>query len=1005
MQTIFRTAIVFAIGIFLSMPLAASAVFSPQTTLIDTNGQNPYATFQSHNQKIVENQYGIFLTYITGENNPIDPQKFTWYLMRSTDGGKSFSKIYTGTRSYPPVLETDSSGNIYLIESNTAVLSDAYLLRFSPSNNFTNPQKTVIPQGGAYKFAAVIDEARSQLYFTGSTLIPGDLWGVERFYIIGLNGVVKSNVVLTQPGTSRADAHYPLLYLDTNGDLYMAWSTVVPGNYTYWSIHVIRSKDGGLTWENLEKTPLSVPIVADESGQTTRINLDDEFGPTGTWASTWLSSFIVKNGKAHFAYRALTQPTRQHYVRYDLKTGKKDKDIFPIWKGEKVSIENLDGFFSTTPGADSPLYYISAQKNSPQIAGLYSLDNGDTWKDYVLGKSLPLPGASSRLPGTLSVSKADPAYPAAYAVDGNFSTQWIANLTPTTDNNNAWVILDLGAVYVVDALKWKGGMWQPYPAQSPADYTIEIAQQEGRWTTVATRTNPIGVIDGYEAIGKNARYIRLKTTKVNEGSGWALSFSEIWAEGTVPSSSLYSIGGSRLPASDGSVLSTYTEVVAGAPYSTARFMKIPAIIPPAPRATFVSASAINTLAPTAATEGLAEFKITFDVTALGDAIYLDRSVTYDEDRNGTNASGDGFAWIPTPDSNIGITTAVSVAANSIDANDTQDLYKIELGKTRRFTYTSVAAIPFGKSGILAMSLTGMNWTANPTATADKWYTKNLGDFKTGTLSYGVTPPPAPTPVPTPTPTICGTINKANVYFDQGKNYIADSVVAGGDTLQALTQSKLTLYENGKALGPAHTNLADLRALGGGRFLHWNNSIYFTSTDGTDPRTNGRAYTYGGVCEPSPEPLPVMCGMVNIANTKLDSGNGYVANGVVSGGDTLETGNVSNLVLYENGKKLGPAHTLHANIRTQGLGRYSHWYNNLFFSASDNTDPRTNGRTYAYSGVCGNAPVVSAMPSPAQQGQEGSAGLSLMAAVGAIATAPFKMATDALAKIFVTIGLY
>ena len=39
--------------------------------------------------------------------------------------------------------------------------------------------------------------------------------------------------------------------------------------------------------------------------------------------------------------------------------------------------------------------------------------------------------------------------------------------------------------------------------------------------------------------------------------------------------------------------------------------------------------------------------------------------------------------------------------------------------------------------------------------------------------------------------------------------------------------------------------------------------------------------------------------------------------------------------------------LHADIRSLGGGRFSHWGNNLFFSASDNTDPRTNGRTYTY----------------------------------------------------------
>lgn len=55
---------------------------------------------------------------------------------------------------------------------------------------------------------------------------------------------------------------------------------------------------------------------------------------------------------------------------------------------------------------------------------------------------------------------------------------------------------------------------------------------------------------------------------------------------------------------------------------------------------------------------------------------------------------------------------------------------------------------------------------------------------------------------------------------------------------------------------------------------------------------------------------------------------------------------SQLLLFEDGRPLGPAHSLHAAIREQGGGRYSHWTREgLYFSTSDNSDPRTNGRTY------------------------------------------------------------
>jgi hypothetical protein len=63
-------------------------------------------------------------------------------------------------------------------------------------------------------------------------------------------------------------------------------------------------------------------------------------------------------------------------------------------------------------------------------------------------------------------------------------------------------------------------------------------------------------------------------------------------------------------------------------------------------------------------------------------------------------------------------------------------------------------------------------------------------------------------------------------------------------------------------------------------------------------------------------------------------------------DFLDIPTRSNLLLCENNNLLGPMHTDHAEVAKEGRGRYSHWKNIGFvFSASDNTDPNTNGRTY------------------------------------------------------------
>lgn len=58
------------------------------------------------------------------------------------------------------------------------------------------------------------------------------------------------------------------------------------------------------------------------------------------------------------------------------------------------------------------------------------------------------------------------------------------------------------------------------------------------------------------------------------------------------------------------------------------------------------------------------------------------------------------------------------------------------------------------------------------------------------------------------------------------------------------------------------------------------------------------------------------------------------------------GGHSDLLLFEDGKPLGPAHSAHQEIRDKGTGRYSHWgTRSVYFSASDNSDPKTNRRTY------------------------------------------------------------
>lgn len=64
-----------------------------------------------------------------------------------------------------------------------------------------------------------------------------------------------------------------------------------------------------------------------------------------------------------------------------------------------------------------------------------------------------------------------------------------------------------------------------------------------------------------------------------------------------------------------------------------------------------------------------------------------------------------------------------------------------------------------------------------------------------------------------------------------------------------------------------------------------------------------------------------------------------------GGDDVTDPRRSALTLFEDGRELGPAHSSHSEIEVIGGGRYAHWEKTLTFSASDNSDPNSNGRHY------------------------------------------------------------
>lgn len=333
-------------------------------TLVD--GAAHYtATFQSHNQKVVANRNGIFMTHLRSRNESDTAQE--WRLSRSVDSGRSFSMLHESVdATNPPVLETDRGGKVYVAHPNFGT-GNVSLYRLSPEDGFRFGEPIRLAGAAAGKYAMAIDEARGQLYFLSHN---------NRFFVVGLEGGVRRSYDLLRPG-EHAALQYPHLAMDPKGSLHGAWTTVQHDEYTYRSIHHLVSSDGGRTWGILgSDKALSLPVVADETGGSLCITPEEEFQ-----VHTWLSGFLAGEEKVHFFYRAQSKPPLQHYLRYDAASGKEDLHHRPRFGGSEIEVISLDGFFSAEQVGRKRVFCV-ARDAIGHLVCLVSRDQGATWEDF-----------------------------------------------------------------------------------------------------------------------------------------------------------------------------------------------------------------------------------------------------------------------------------------------------------------------------------------------------------------------------------------------------------------------------------------------------------------------------------------------------------------------------------------------------------------------------------------------------------------------------------------------
>lgn len=335
-----------------------------------------YATFQSHNQKVVSNRSGIFITYLHRSNGDYTAQE--WRLAHSTDGGQTFATLFEATNATSaPAMETNREGTLYLARPDF-LDHDSYLYRFDTRGSRTTSAAPTLasvsrlPGGGAGKYCLLLDEPRRQLYYFAHD---------GTFHVVGIDGTLRKTLGLLTAGR-QAVQQYPHLALGGDGTLHAAWTTSAHGVYLYRSIQAMRSPDGGTTWKTLAGDVLTPPIVADDTGPTARISRTDELD-----VHSWLSGFMARGDRLHLVYWAKTEPERQRYLRYEPRGERTEKeiDIDPLFAGRSQKQANDSGALVASGGVPgSTLYFVSTIDDRRRLACLASDDNGATWHEHAI---------------------------------------------------------------------------------------------------------------------------------------------------------------------------------------------------------------------------------------------------------------------------------------------------------------------------------------------------------------------------------------------------------------------------------------------------------------------------------------------------------------------------------------------------------------------------------------------------------------------------------------------
>jgi hypothetical protein len=173
--------------------------------------------------------------------------------------------------------------------------------------------------------------------------------------------------------------------------------------------------------------------------------------------------------------------------------------------------------------------------------------------------------------------------------------------------------------------------------------------------------------------------------------------------------------------------------------------------------------------------------------------------------------------------------------------------------------------------------------------------------------------------------------------------VSTFAVQSADSADNPQSSTAVLCENNKPLGKPHSLHDEIAEKGGGRYSHWQGTVYFSTVDGSDPNNNGRSYTLV-----IPQLMCQIGERLQLSPPFLKFGaKGYRSTSPLAPkvADSMDHPSRSKAILCEDDRPFGFPHSLHSEISDKGGGRYSHWLGAVYFSTPDGSDPNSNGRLY------------------------------------------------------------